>query len=246
VPGVYLFDERGGRSIGPGQLASWFEGRDGGATQSLVRVRREYGDRSHEASPGHLVCMLLAEWTRQPRAALEHRCLGASPVPGFRFGPFSAELTAVVPLEVPRYALRADDIDAPAALTPAVSGRMLDSFDHLLPLRARRASDEPAETEITEQDGLEVVNYTDTRAILIAQGVPIGWVAAGQRAVFDGFAPGLYRIGAIRPLGILRMAPKAMLIPGKLVLGKPVLGKPVLGKPALGKPVLGEPGRPTP
>lgn len=221
VPGVYLFDASGGRSIGPGQLASWFEGRELGEPQSLVRVRREYGDRSHEPTPGHLVCMLLAEWARQPREALEHRCAGASPVPGFRFGPFSAELTAVVPLQLPRYALRADEIDAPAPLPAQSFGRMLDSFEHLPPLRAPKSPEPMADAASTERGALEVVNHTDTRAIVIVQGVPIGWLEAGVRATFEGFVPGLYRIGAIRPLGILRLSPKPISIPGTLLIGRP-------------------------
>jgi hypothetical protein len=53
------------------------------------------------------------------------------------------------------------------------------------------------------------------------QGVPIGWVASGARATFSGFTPGLYRIGALRPLGILRMPPRPVHIPGSLVLGRP-------------------------
>lgn len=219
VPGVYLFDAQGGRSIGPGQLASWFEGRtiqDSRKVQALVRIRREYRARASEISPGHLICMLLAEWTNQPREAVQARCFGLSPPPGFRFGPFSAELTAVVPLHLPRYALRADEVDAPEPIVPASSGAMLDTFDHLKPLRAAS----PDGGAALEPGALEVTNATDTRAIIIVQGVPIGWVAAGARATFTGFTPGLYRVGALRPLGILRMPPKSMTIPGSLTLGR--------------------------
>lgn len=221
VPGVYLFDEQGGRSIGPGQLATWFEGRtaiDAREVQSLVRIRREYRARVGEISPGHLMCMLLAEWTNQPREAVEHRCFGLSPPQGFRFGPFSAELTAVVPLQLPRYSLRADDIDAPEPIAPATFGAMLDTFDHLKPLRAEPPA---ADGGATAPGVLEVSNNTDTRAIIIVQGVPIGWVAAGERARFSGFTPGLYRVGALRPLGILRMPPRPIRIPGTLALGRP-------------------------
>jgi hypothetical protein len=68
---------------------------------------------------------------------------------------------------------------------------------------------------------LEVLNHTDTRAIIIVQGVPIGWVASGERARFAGFNPGVYRVGALRPLGILRMSPRPVRIPGTLTLGRP-------------------------
>ncbi len=211
VPGVYLFDSSGGRSIGPGQMAAWFEGRDGGDLRSSVRVRREYRASTTGATPGHLLCALLAEWTNQPREALDTRCLGESPAQGFRFGPFSAELTAVVPMQLPRYQLRADDLDAPALKAAAPYGSVLDTFADLRPLRA---ATEPS------RGALEVINNTDTRAIVIVQGVPIGWVAANERARFDGFDAGVYRVGAIRPLGILRMAPRPVQIPGTLVLGR--------------------------
>jgi hypothetical protein len=220
VPGVYLFDGQGGRSIGPGQLANWFEGRvalDDRKVQSLVRIRREYRSLAGEVSPGHLLCMLLAEWTNQPRAAVEARCFGLSPAAGFRFGPFSAELTAVVPLHMPRYSLRADEVDAPEPVIAASWGAMLDTFAHLRPMRVATADGGAP----LEPGALEVANNTDTRAIIIVQGVPIGWVASGTRATFAGFTPGLYRVGALRPLGILRMPPKPVAIPGTLTLGRP-------------------------
>jgi hypothetical protein len=217
VPGVYLFDEQGGRSIGPGQLAAWFEGRtahDAREVQSRVRIRREYRASAGEISPGHLMCMLLAEWTNQPREAVQHRCC-------FRFGPFSAELTAVVPLQLPRYALRADDVDAPEPIAAATHGAMLDTFDALRPMRGATEPGAEAVSQDAEPGVLEVLNHTDTRSIIIVQGVPIGWVGAGQRARFAGFSPGLYRVGALRPLGILRMPPRPVRIPGTLSLGRP-------------------------
>lgn len=219
VPGVYLFDALGGRSIGPGQLAMWFEGRtayDAREVHSRVVIRREYRARASESSPGHLMCMLLAEWTNQPREVVEHRCFGLSPPQGFRFGPFNAELTAVVPMQLPRYALRADDVDAPEPIPHASSGAMLDTFQHLRPLRASA----PDAGAGAASGALEVANFTDTRAIIVVQGVPIGWVEAGARARFDGFTPGLYRVGALRPLGILRMPPRPVQIPGSLTLGR--------------------------
>jgi hypothetical protein len=228
VPGVYLFDAEGGRSIGPGQLAAWFEGRtahDSREVQSRVRIRREYRAHAGEVSPGHLMCMLLAEWTNQPREAVQNRCFGLSPAQGFRFGPFSAELTAVVPLQLPRYSLRADEVDAPEPIAAATHGAMLDTFDALRPMRA---GPEIGDESIAQDAGadvdpgvLEVFNHTDTRAIIIVQGVPIGWVASGERARFAGFNPGVYRVGALRPLGILRMPPRPVRIPGTLSLGRP-------------------------
>ena len=66
---------------------------------------------------------------------------------------------------------------------------------------------------------MQVENRTDTRAIVIAQGVALGWVDAGQSLRVDGFTPGYYRVGAIRPLGVLRMPPRLVRVPGTLVIG---------------------------
>ena len=54
--------------------------------------------------------------------------------------------------------------------------------------------------------------------LIIVEGVPIGWVDARTEADFEGFRPGRHRVGAVRPLGILRMAPKAVQLPGQIRL----------------------------
>jgi hypothetical protein len=66
---------------------------------------------------------------------------------------------------------------------------------------------------------LVVENLSPTRVLMIAQGVPLGWVDAGETLTIGGFAPGFYRIGGVRPLGILRMPPKLIRIPGEITLG---------------------------
>jgi hypothetical protein len=66
---------------------------------------------------------------------------------------------------------------------------------------------------------LVVSNLSPTRVLMIAQGVPLGWVDAGDTLTVGGFAPGYYRVGGVRPLGILRMPPKLIRIPGEITLG---------------------------
>jgi hypothetical protein len=223
VEGVYLFDSEGGRSLGAGQLAAWFEGRERRKVEARVRVRREYRSRRSldaarddtelRAEPGELVCSLLAEWTGHPREALTPRCQNGSLPPAFGFGPFSAELTAVVALHVPRYALRADDVDVPE-LPSFRSAVMLDEPALARFVPARAAPEVP-------KGPLEIENHTDTRAILILQGVPVAWIGPGEQLRIDGLPSGSYRAGAVRPLGILRMTPRLLEVPGKLSLGQP-------------------------
>jgi hypothetical protein len=223
LPGVYLFDARGGRSLGAGQLAAWFEGREAKKMQSVAGVLRDNAPPAAKPIPTGLLCALFAEWAHQEREGLAYRCDGGSLPPGFRVGPWSGELTAVVPMEIPRRELRADEAEPPkpiaarggaVLLEPAAMARVPSS--RVLPGSA------PA--------SLLVDNYTDTRAVLIAQGVAIAWIDSGQSLRIDGFNPGSYLIGAIRPLGILRMTPKLVRIPGELAIGRPRVAPPA--KPA--------------
>lgn len=213
LPGAYLFDGRGGRSLGAGQLAAWFEGRELGKAKTRVAVRREYKPRAERPMPGELVCALLAEWSNQPRRSLAYRCDAESLPPGFRIGPWTGELTAVVPMELPRRALRADEVDPPAHIPPRRARALLEA-DAVKKLEPSRPVDEPG------PGALVVENQTNTRAIVIAQGAAVGWVESGERLRVEGFTPGWYRIGAIRPLGVLRMPPRLFRVPGTLVIGR--------------------------
>lgn len=211
--GGYLFDGRGGRSLGAGQLAAWFEGREGSDAQTRVGIRKEYGPEPERPVPGELVCALLAEWGRQKRESLDHRCGEGLLPPGFRVGPWNGELTAIVPMELPRRTLRADEGDPPAKIAPRKASAWLEPgvIARLVPARPLP---EPAPA------ALVVENQTDTRAIVLAQGVAVGWVDAGERVRIDGFTPGFYRVGAIRPLGVLRMPPRLVRVPSTIVIGK--------------------------
>jgi hypothetical protein len=80
---------------------------------------------------------------------------------------------------------------------------------------------QPLRPDAVESRGALVVeNRTDTRAVVIAGGVAIGWVDAGATLHVDGLRAGFYRVGAFRPLGLQRMAPKLVHVPGGIVIGK--------------------------
>jgi hypothetical protein len=220
VPGVYLFDGMGGRPLPPGQLAGWFQGAETGHAKALVGVRRDQGSGDH--GPGDLVCALLAEWTQQDREELLPRCQnGALPL-GFHFGLWSAELTAIVPLKLPRSKLRADSGHAPAPVAYALGRSMLDVTDmsHLTPVRMRAEHRVVEDPVGPEGAALEVDNRTDSRVVIVIEGVPIGWVRSHARTTFRGFTPGFYHVGAARPFGQPAMSPTLLHIPGQLRFGR--------------------------
>ena len=213
LPGVYLFDGFGGRSLSAGQLASWFEGRADDKAKTPLGIRRDYGPPHAKPIEVGLLCALLAEWSDQPRESVMPRCAHGSPPPGFRIGPWRADLTAVVPMSLARRALRADQAAPPKRAEARSSFGWLEApaLSRLLP------------TRFDAGDGtgtLVIENQTDTRAIVLAQGVPVGWVDAGAALRLHGLRAGFYRVGAIRPLGILRMRPKLVHVPGTVVMGR--------------------------
>lgn len=212
APGVYIFDGDGGRWLGPGRMAMWFEGKPVGTVRSSVRVRREFGKLDADG-PGALVCALLAEWTNQPRDNLEPRCRGGSLPPGFRFGPWQAEITAVVPLTLPRRALRADETDPPLPIDAPRGAPVLAATERARLEPRRPEPDAPLQR-------LKLQNDSPTRLIVIAQGIPVAWLDAGEKLTLDGLMPGLYRVGAIRPFGILNQVPKGQAVPGELLFGR--------------------------
>jgi hypothetical protein len=211
LPGIYVFDAEGGRSLGPGELASWFEGRLGGS-RSRVRVRRETSAQT--SGPSEPMCLLLAEWTAQPREELARRCSEGSIPPAFGFGPWRGELTAMVPMQLSRRALRADHVDPPEAAEPATSGAMLGA-EELHDLAA--SSPVPG----TARGALEVVNHAESRVVVLVAGTPVAWVDAGARTTIDGLAAGSHRVGALRPLGIAQATPRTTIVPGTFTLGRP-------------------------
>ena len=305
VPGVYLFDGAGGRPLPPGQLASWFQGEEGLRARTDVRLRHDIG--APNEGPGDLLCAFLAEWSQTSREELLPHCAGTLP-PGFRCGIWSAELTAIVPLNLPRAHLRADAVDPPA---PAVSRAVRDLLDprdleRILPTMVRptqepaaaavRPAQEPAagvvrpaadvaaagirlapeaapdgvrpapeaagpamgpeaSTElrpgseassgsatVTDAavggEGIGVDNRTPARLVIIAQGLPLGWIKPQTSGRLLGLEPGYYRIAALRSSGLLVMPPVLTRVPVDLHFGavpnaatRPQLKAPLLNSP---------------
>lgn len=213
--GVYIFDRTGGRQFGPGQMASWFVGQKRGRSRSSVRVRRERTpDRE---GPGELICALLAEWTAQERESLMRRCSAGSIPPAFGFGPWRAELTASVPMEIERRKLRADEKEPPLTIESDDSRTLTDPAEYarLIPYQRYKKSD------LSDTDGsLRFVNHTSTKVIVILEGIPVAWVDAYSKGHFSGFRPGRYRVGAIRPFGGQMFSPKIVDLPGEFVIGR--------------------------
>jgi hypothetical protein len=216
--GAYLFDRHGGRSIAPGALAEWFDGGPRNRRGPPLVIRQaplHPGPRP----PGALVCALLAEWAGEPRDNVMHRCGGGAPI-GFRVGFWRGERTADVPVELPRRALRADEVDPPPPVVRSSSRAFLDPVAlGRVPPGERESRDLPRPDPAAPGEGLELVNESETRVVVTVEGVAIGWVDAGARGLFVGLRPGVYRVATIRPLGALVSRPSLVPVPGRLVVG---------------------------
>ncbi|NOY94487.1 MAG: hypothetical protein GXP55_25195 [Deltaproteobacteria bacterium] len=215
-PGVYVFDGEGGRPLGPGQLASWFEGG---------RLRREPSYRVRAPSardqPFHsdLLCRFIAEWSRQPPDVVMRRCGDDGAPPFFRVGMWRAERTADVSVQLPRSALRADEVGPPPA-PASVHSRAYVSPQHLAALTPSRhgAAHPPLRPLDPPAEGLAVQNRGSARAIVTVQGVPVGWVDAGESALFVGLTPGVYAVGAMRPLGLQTAQRRNVAVPATIAV----------------------------
>lgn len=218
-PGAYVIDGSGGRPLEPGALAAWFEG---GAPRPGPRAYVRRDPVAHDAEvprPGALLCALVAEWAGEPRGAMQSRCGHASPV-AFRVGFFRGERTADVPIELPRAALRADEAPPLPEVTHVTSRALLEP-DAL----ARLGTDVRPSDEIDRRDadppvaeGLEVVNQSDGRMIVVVDGVAVGWVDAQATGRFVGLRPGVHEVGGMRPGGAVSMRPRLVEVPGRTVL----------------------------
>ena len=148
VPGVYVFDGDGGRPMGPGALASWFQGQPGTRARTEVELRHDIGPP--DEGPGNLLCAFMAEWSQLPRDEMMPQCNGSIP-PGFRFGPWQGDLTALVPMQLPRSLLRADAVSLPSPLPTANARALLDKVDlaRIRPSAAPAAAPAPALPPVT-------------------------------------------------------------------------------------------------
>lgn len=215
-PGVYLFEGPHGRSLGPGQLAQWFEG---GRLRFEPRHRVITPPTREQSGPGPLLCRLVAEWTNTPPDNLMRRCGDGGSPPSFRVGLWRFERTADVAVQIPRSALRADHEDPPNAM-PALAHRaflpppMMARID---PER-RRSHDATGGGDDAPGEGLAITNRGRARMIVTVQGTPVGWVDRGATAHFVGLRPGTYQVGAMRPFGLQAASRRAVVVPGRINL----------------------------
>lgn len=221
LPGVYLFDGKGGRPVAPAHLSSWFVG-DEGEHPSRVPIQLRAANGPSAEGPSRLVCSLLAEWTSQPRDDLERWCEGGVLMQGFRFGIWIAELTAIVPMTLPRSMLRADSVGSPRTPTPNPAVRMLvDARDisRLEPIVVKPKSDLPAiDAGSLTTAGLTAVNRSRARMLVVVSGVALAWLQPGAATEFTGFAPGYYRVGAVRPYAQWSGGAGPIVLPGDLII----------------------------
>lgn len=217
--GVYVFDPEGGRPLAPGQMAEWFQGGPPGRTPPRVWVRPP--PPQEDVGSGELVCALLTEWSGHPPETLERRCADKGPPSMFRLGPWQAERTADVPVQLPRSALRSDHRDAPPPIADSRSRAFMEPalLARLEPSRRRRSSAAlAAETEDPPAEGLRVVNQSEARLVVTASGVPVGWLDEGATGTFVGLRPGQHVVAGMRPLGQLAWRPRGVLIPATVTV----------------------------
>lgn len=215
--GAYVFDGDGGRHVGPGMLAAWFQGGSLGRAQPAVGVRR--APSAEQEAPGDLICVLLAEWSSRPRTELERRCgEGGAPLV-FRIGAWRAQRTAEVPVQLPRSAMSADHTHPPAPISPSSSRPFMEpSVLARVPLsrRVRRGEVLPPPT-----GSVRVQNNGPTRIVVTVGGMPVGWVDRGAIGFFEGLVPGEHTVGAMRPLGGLALSPHRRDVPFELRIRPP-------------------------
>ncbi|MDH5492148.1 MAG: hypothetical protein OEY14_09355 [Myxococcales bacterium] len=200
-PGGYVFDGEGGHPLGPGQLATWFEG---GRLRHEPSWRVATPPARERRGAGPILCRFVAEWASHPPDLVARRCAEGGSAPSFRVGLWRAERTADVDVEIPRASLRADEEDPPEPIPERTSHaflerRVLASMPPYRPLPPHLVAGRP---ESAPEDGIRVRNRGRARAIVTVNGAPVGWVDAGHIAEFRGLRPGVFRIGAMRPLGL--------------------------------------------
>lgn len=210
-PGVYVFDGSGGRPLGPGQMAHWF---DGGPPLRHVRVWLRMDPPRSELDVGAMICRFLAEWTSSSVDRLIAQCGGGVPR-WIRIGPYVGDRTADVEVMVPRRQLRADHEEPP----PRIPGPT--SWTYHQPTAYRRMLPRPRPPARIEQPeappglrGLRVRNRGRVRMVVTLDGTALGAVDAGAEADFPDVPDGVFMVGGMRPLGGLAATPRLARVPG--------------------------------
>lgn len=219
-PGVYLFDARGGRPLGPGMLAQWFQG--GPVTREAeVNVRQDadvVGATDQAIST--MFCRLLAEWANGSPDAYARRCTTGMPTKLY-FGPFLVDRTAEVTLRVPRSTMRADHVDPPrpiavqtghAFFEPEVLAR-LEPY-HRPPEPSRHSH--PVDAGVPVERGLVIENRGPTRVVISIDGCAVGVVDAGATLTLEGLRPGPFAVGGGKPLGGLGAPKRVVVLPARV------------------------------
>lgn len=223
LPGTYVFDGRGGRPVGTGQLAAWFQSGPGARGVEMT-VRDSAPD---ETVVVDLVCRLFGEWAGASIASVRRTC-GADGLPTrMTFGPYRVERTAEAVIELPERSMRADDRDPPEGLTHVVSTRLhaAETLARLSPSvddppeRRPRAGEPP----VVVTNGVRIENRTGARVLIAIDGVALGWVDPGAPPiVYEGMPPGGYVIGAMMPLGGSASYGRAYRLPTRVILERTV------------------------
>lgn len=211
--GVYVFDGEGGRPLNVGDLATWFEGGDL-RHEPTFRVQQPHLRAQHGL--GVILCHFVAEWSDTPLKSVIRRCGEGGSSPSFRVGLWRAERTAEVDIELPRAALRADEADP-----PTIEARDSQAFlgpSALVAFRPERGLPEhmsarPAEVGF---DGLRIRNRGRARAIITINGAPAGWANVGSTIEIVGLRPGIYSVGAMRPMGLQTSQQRNIKVPAIL------------------------------
>ncbi|MEM9192049.1 MAG: hypothetical protein AAGF12_22940 [Myxococcota bacterium] len=212
--GVYVFDAEGGRPLTAGFLAEWFQGGSMTDTHNpSVGILPALGRRE---GPGALVCAFLAELSRQARDGMIRRCGTIGAPTRFRIGPWLADRTAELPVNLPRSSLRADERSPPRIPVDARS-RAFYAPDALRRLEPDQRSgpeqvghDDPS---LDPPEGLRVRNELSVRTLVTVRGVAVGWVDPDAEAHFSGIPPGRYIVAGMRPFGTLGFRTREVDLP---------------------------------
>jgi hypothetical protein len=127
-------------------------------------------------------------------------------------GPWRADRTADVAMQLPRTALRADHRDPPDRPGPGGAPILAPSLAARVPPLFTWPNAEPG------PHGLVVHNRGRARSLVVVGGAPAGWVDPGATVELEGWRAGVYQVGALRPLGGLGQRAQRVRIPGELTL----------------------------